>query len=104
MIWSPEAEVADSTLFIPVRDGEPNSKKVPIDPDDSQVIGFGALTTMESGGLVTSDAPIDFAFTWNVYVVSEVTAAAVPEMSPLALNVNPGGNAPETKVVSYSTA
>jgi hypothetical protein len=85
-------------------EGDAESLKSPKDPDDVQVIEFGALMMMESTELVTSDAPLDFAFTWNVYVVSEVTAAAVPDITPLALSVKPGGNAPETRVVSYSTA
>jgi hypothetical protein len=33
-------------------------------------------------------------------VVSEVTAAAVPEINPAEDMESPGGNAPETKVVS----
>jgi hypothetical protein len=47
-------------------EGDAESLKSPKDPDDVQVIEFGALMMMESTELVTSDAPLDFAFTWNV--------------------------------------
>jgi len=85
-------------------EGDAESLKSPRDPEDIHVIELGALMIIDSVGLETSDAPLDFAFTWNVYVVSEETAEAVPDISPLELNVKPAGNAPETRAVSYSTA
>jgi len=74
--------------------------KVPKDPEDVQVIKFGALIVILNVVLVDDGTLGDVATIWNVYVVSTITAEAVPDINPVDDKVRPGGNDPDARDVS----
>ena len=84
-------------------EGLDESLNVPRIPVDAHVIIFGALIVILSAVLVDDGTLGDVATTWNVYVVSTITAEAVPEMSPVDDKVSPGGNDPDAMNVSKDT-
>jgi hypothetical protein len=66
VIELPEDEDAASWILIPERDGAVVSLKVPNEPEDAQLIEFGALIVILSAVLVDDGTLGDVAATWNV--------------------------------------